>query len=147
MGPDRKETCAGDVWLLGSKVVDGEVGLGEGKDRSEAESRVLVAFLDGDDGAWGDVDEREQVVVRGGSGLRRAIGMDVDKGALESAVRTVFGHLVGGGGESLGDGAGSTPGDDVFCLASRFIHLFGGGGNVYLDFVANVERGGRAILI
>jgi hypothetical protein len=26
----------------------------------------LVAFLDGDDGAWGDVDEREQVVVRGG---------------------------------------------------------------------------------
>ena len=30
VGPDRKETCAGDVWLLGSKVVDGEVGLGEG---------------------------------------------------------------------------------------------------------------------
>jgi hypothetical protein len=47
----------------------------------------------------------------------------------------------------LGDGAGAAPGDDVLRLASRFIHLFGGRGNVDLDFVANVERGGRAILI
>ncbi len=57
MGPNGKETCAGDVWLLGSKVVDGELCLGEGEDCSEAESRVLVAFLDGDDGSWGDIDE------------------------------------------------------------------------------------------
>ena len=147
MGPDRKETCAGDVWLLGSKVVDGEVGLGEGKDCGEAESRVLVAFLDGDDGAGGDVDEGEQVVVGRGGGLRRAIGTDVDEGALESAVGTIFGHLVGGGGEGLGDGAWAAPGDDVFRLASRFIHLFGGRGDVDLDFVAYVERGGSAVLI
>ncbi len=39
----------------------------------------------------------------------------------------------------MGDGAGSTPGDDVFCLASRLIHLFGGKGNVDLDLVADVE--------
>ncbi len=107
----------------------------------------MVAFLDGDDGAWGEMDEREQVVVGRRSGLGHAIGAYVDERALERAVGTVFGHFISGGGEDLGDGAWAAPGYDVFCLASCFIHLLGGRGNVDFYLVANVKRGRGTILI
>jgi len=53
--------------------------------------------------------------VTGGS-----VGSDVDDGAGEGAVGAVFDHFVPlvWGGEDLGDGAGSSPCDDVLCTSS-----------------------------
>ncbi len=81
----------------------------------------------------------------GGAG--RLIRADIAKGTGKGAAGAIFRHLVGRPRQNARDGTRSSPGDDVFGFASGFEHLGVRGRHVYLDAVANVERGGNAVSV
>ena len=76
-------------------------------------------------------DERvggEGIVVCGRRVAECAEGSDVDQRALERSTSAVFGDSASGWGESFGDSAWSSPGDDVRTSSSGVFQLFCVGG-------------------
>ena len=146
--PDGFELGFLQLWVGCSEVVEYKSGWGVLNDTGDAEAG-LGGVSDGHELVGFELGFRERVVVGLGGVTGGSVGSDVDDGAGEGAVGAVFDHLVPlvGGGEDLGDGAGSSPCDDVLCTSSCGVELCLGGGNIYLYFVSHCKCCWHSMLI
>jgi len=89
----------------------------------------------------------EGIVVGRRGVASRAEWSNIDQGALERSTSTVFGDSVGGGGESFGDSAWSSPGDDVRTSSSGVFQLFLRGRHTCFDTITNLKFAFVSLLI
>ena len=95
-------------------------------------------------------DERvggEGIVVCGRRVAECAEGSNIDQRTLERSTSAVFGDSASGGGESFGDSAWSSPGDDVRTSSSGVFQLFLRGGHINFDTITNFKFAFVSLLI
>ena len=95
-------------------------------------------------------DERvggEGIVVCGRRVAECAEGSDIDQRTLERSTSTVFGDSASGWGESFGDSAWSSPGDDARTSSSGVFQLFLRGRHTCLDTITNLKFAFVSLLI
>ena len=102
---------------------------------------------DGNEGARGESQSGEQIMMRWWWGRRGAKWAHVNDGTLKKTFGTFLLHSVGGVREDVGDETGPAPSHNVLRSSSGALNLGVGGRHVNFYAVVDQEVGGGAVFI
>ena len=146
--PDGFELGFLQLWVGCSEVVEYKSGRGVLNDTGYAEAG-LGGVSDGHELVGFELGFGERVVMGERGVFGGPVWPYIDDGPGERAVAPIFGHRIShlGGLEDLGDGARSSPCDDVLGTSSCGVELGLGGWNVYFHPVSHGESRWDSVLV